>query len=1103
MADQDLLTTIRRVRGRWKLALVLRGAIICVAALVLLIAMSAIGFAELGLTARTVTAFRWAVGLAALTVFAIAVLLPAFRTVSDERVALYIEEREPALQSVLISAIENAGHPQNGLVRALVERAARQCRAIDFGQRIERQRLKRTGYVLAAAVLAAIIIVGAGPLPLRTSARALLLPMPAAQAAGIMSISALPGNDTIARGADIAVTAALHGFRSEEAVVVVRDSSGAWRRWPMSAGQKDGAFEAVLFDVRVNTDYYVESNEIRSPTYRIVVAEAPFVRSLALEFQYPAYTGMENKRVEEAGDIVAPRGTLVRVIATPSAAVNDGRLQLDDARTIRMEPAPAGALVATMRVLKDGLYHIELPALDGRYTSASAQYAITALEDKPPTVRVEKPGRDIKVSAVDEVFVSAAADDDYGVAALDLVYSVNGAPQQTRSLARPSGRAASLSGAHTFFLEELSLQPGDFVSYFVRARDNNAIDGARSATTDIYFVQIRPFSREYRAAEQAGMPGGGQGMEDPGALSEQQRQIIAATFNISRDRTTYTAQGFREALTTVELSQKRLREQVNTLLQRMQQRGVVQMDSIFTQIAELLPQAMRAMSDAEGQLQRQRPDDALPPEQRALQQLLRAEALYREVQVQMQQQAQSSGQGGTPPEDLADLFDLEREGLPNQYEQVQRSREEQAQRQVDETLERLRELARRQQQEAERQQQASRGQQPQQGGAGGTGSAQRRLADEAEEAARQLERLAREQSNPQLNDAARQLREAADAMRRASAQREGRGLADANEARRQLEEARRRLQQNQQQSLQQQVDEARQRADQLREQQRQIARDAESASGSQSMEQLRRLNEQKNQLGSGIAELESRLDRMSAEARGNNREASRQLQEAADQIRESRVRERIRGTQQNLQSRNREFNRAQEEQISRDLDRVAQQLGAASAAAGSRSAESQAQSQAERARQLAQGAQSMQDRAQNAQETPNTSSSARGGSRSGGSEGEARRQLRAEARQRAAEVQELQRQLRQQGGTSESLESALDALRALQSDGPYNDPEEVTRLLAKVTRGLQDFEFDLRRALEESDRQKLFLGAPGQVPSQYQKAVEEYYRALARRRSDR
>jgi hypothetical protein len=839
---------------------------------------------------------------------------------------------------------------------------------------------------------------------------------------------------------------------------------------------------------------------VRSPTFRIEVADAPFVRSLALEFEYPAYTGMPNKRVEDGGDIVAPKGSVVRIIASSSSPVTEGRLQFNDARAIRMQPNGAGEMVASMRVVMDGLYHIELPGVDGRLTNASAQYAITALADEPPTVRVDKPGRDVKVSTVDEVFVSANAEDDYGVTKLELVYSVNGAAQQTKTLAAPAARSATVTGGHTFFLEELSLKPGDFVSYFVRATDNNAVDGAKSATTDIYFVQIRPFSREYRAAEQAGMPGQGGGMEDPGALSEQQRQIIAATFNIQRDRATYTPQGYREALTTVELSQKRVREQVETLLRRMQQREVVQMDTIFAQIAELLPQATREMSAAEDQLQKQRPDDALAPEQRALQQLLRAEALYREVQVQMQQQQQASGQGGTPPEDLADLFDLEREGIDNQYEQVQRSQAEQQQRQVDETLERLRELARRQQQEAERQQQqAQRGQQQQQGGGGGTGSAQRRLADEAEETARQLERLAREQSNPELSDAARRLREAADAMRRASAQRDGRGLADAQAARERLEEARRRLQQNQRESLQQRVNEARQRAEQLREQQRNIARDAENASGSQNIQQLRRLNDQKNQLGSGIAELESRLDRMSAEARSNNRQAARDLQSAADAIRDSRVRERIRATQQQMQSRSREYNRAQEEQISRDLDRVAQQLGAASASSGSQSAESQAEQSAERARQLAQSAQNMSDRARQATET-SQGQTARGASRSGSNNSEVQRQLRAEAGQRAEEVRELQRQLRQQGADPSSLEQALDALRALQSAGPYNDPEEVQQLLAKVTRGLQDFEYDLRQALEEAEKHKLFLSAPGQVPVQYQKAVEDYYRALARKR---
>jgi hypothetical protein len=935
---------------------------------------------------------------------------------------------------------------------------------------------------------------------MRNSARALLLPTPVAEAAGVMSISALPGNDTIARGSDIAITAELHGFKSAEAFVVVKDEKGEWKRWAMSAAQRGDGFEAVLFDIAANTQYYVESREIRTPTYTIHVADAPFVRSLALEFVYPAYTGMANKRVEDGGDIVAPKGTLVRVIASPSAPVTDGRLELDDARTIRMQPNAAGELVASMRVLKDGLYHIELPGLDGRLTNASAQYAITALADEPPTVRVEKPGRDIKVSTVDEVFVSATAEDDYGVTKLDLVYSVNGAAQQTKALARPGTRSASVTGAHTFFLEELSLKPGDFVSYFVRATDNNAADGAKSATTDIYFIQIRPFSREYRAAEQAGMPGQGQGMEDPGALSEQQRQIIAATFNIQRDRATYTAQGYREALTTVELSQKRVREQVETLLRRMQQREVVQMDSIFAQIAQLLPQATREMGAAEEQLQKQRPDDALAPEQRALQQLLRAEALYREVQVQMQQQQQASGQGGTPPEDLADLFDLEREGIPNQYEQVQRSQQQQQQQRIDETLERLRELARRQQQEAERQQQQGmRGQQQQQQGGGGTGSAQRRLADEAEEQARQLERLAREQSNPELSEAARRLREAADAMRRASAQRDGRGLADAQAARERLAEAQRRLQQNQRESLQQRVEDARQRAEQLREQQRNIAGEAENASGSQNMEQLRRLNDQKNQLGTGIAELESRLDRMSAEARNSNRQAARDLQAAADAIRDSRVRERIRATQQQMQARSREFNRAQEEQIARDLDRVAQQLSAASSASSGQSAESQAGQAAERARQLAQSAQNMSDRARQATETPQ-GATAQGASRAGSNNSEVQRQLRAEAAQRAGEVRELQRQLRQQGADPSSLEQALSALQALQSAGPYNDAEEVQQLLAKVARGLQDFEYDLRQALQEAEKQKLFLSAPGQVPVQYQKAVEDYYRALARKR---
>jgi hypothetical protein len=91
-----------------------------------------------------------------------------------------------------------------------------------------------------------------------------------------------------------------------------------------------------------------------------------------------------------------------------------------------------------------------------------------------------------------------------------------------------------VTAGHTFFLEELSLKPGDVIAYFARATDNGAGAG-RTSASDIYFLRIRPFGKDYRAAEQAGMPGAGQG-DTPEGLSSRQREIIAGTYKVQRDK---------------------------------------------------------------------------------------------------------------------------------------------------------------------------------------------------------------------------------------------------------------------------------------------------------------------------------------------------------------------------------------------------------------------------------------------------------------------------------------------------------------------------------------------------------------------------------------
>ena len=120
------------------------------------------------------------------------------------------------------------------------------------------------------------------------------------------------------------------------------------------------------------------------------------------------------------------------------------------------------------------------------------------------------------------------------------------------------------------------------------------------------------------------------------------------------------------------------------------------------------------------------------------------------------------GGRGSNAEDLADIFELQQDRLRNQYEAVQRGETAQQRQQqdstastLDETVEKLRQLAARQRQQDQRaQRKADSLSRMGQSGASG-GDAQRQLANEAEQTARQLERLARERQSQSLADAAR------------------------------------------------------------------------------------------------------------------------------------------------------------------------------------------------------------------------------------------------------------------------------------------------------------------------------------------------------------
>jgi chromosome condensin MukBEF ATPase and DNA-binding subunit MukB len=107
------------------------------------------------------------------------------------------------------------------------------------------------------------------------------------------------------------------------------------------------------------------------------------------------------------------------------------------------------------------------------------------------------------------------------------------------------------------------------------------------------------------------------------------------------------------------------------------------------------------------------------------------------------------------------------------------------------------------------------------------------------------------------------------------------------------------------------------------------------------------------------------------------------------------------------------------------------------------------------------------------------------------------RQFRGEIRQWMNDAEQLRRLVQGQKLDTRQLDEVLRGLRSLQDDRLYKDVEELQRLQAAVTENMKRFEFGLRRRAEGATAQPVLSGAD-EVPEQFRKLVEQYYKSLSK-----
>ncbi len=180
-------------------------------------------------------------------------------------------------------------------------------------------------------------------------------------------------------------------------------------------------------------------------------------------------------------------------------------IALDDESQIKLT-GEGTTLHAEVPIKKDGMYHFLAIDRD-QPVRLSEDYFIEARKDNPPMVKLTRPGRDAKVSPIEEVQLAVEAEDDFGLQEVALHYSVNGGEEHTVKV--PAGKGLKqAAGKSLLSLEDYKLVPGDLISVYATARDART-----TAKTDMFFIEAQPFEREYSQSQQAG--GGGQ--RRPGA----------------------------------------------------------------------------------------------------------------------------------------------------------------------------------------------------------------------------------------------------------------------------------------------------------------------------------------------------------------------------------------------------------------------------------------------------------------------------------------------------------------------------------------------------------------------------------------------------------
>jgi hypothetical protein len=251
----------------------------------------------------------------------------------------------------------------------------------------------------------------------------------------------------------------------------------------------NGQYSYVFRNIQKSQNFSLEAAGFTASERTISIKNRPSLSGIKVLLTYPAYLQKQNTKLDNAGSLVLPQGTIVRwqLGAENTDSVN---FYFNNKIKIAAEKALlSDNFELNKQIFNDTDYQVRL------YNEHSSNlnpvnYSISVIQDQHPNIQLEQ-FKD--TTLFNYVVLGGKISDDYGLTALKIHYNISrqNGKNNAGSINIPIDKSQNIqSYYYSWMLDSLKLSSGDKLNYYVQVWDNDGIHGHKASKTEMLEYKI-------------------------------------------------------------------------------------------------------------------------------------------------------------------------------------------------------------------------------------------------------------------------------------------------------------------------------------------------------------------------------------------------------------------------------------------------------------------------------------------------------------------------------------------------------------------------------------------------------------------------------------